>query len=375
MAEGNVHPTKRLRLTGNSDWHACAILTDEYSKESPLVRVYLSQLESKSQISSVMQELSKLLPMEHMGLQHLKRVRQQEIILYKVKDINNQTSRKYLNSLGFSKETVEILCRDVREYDVPAFPPRLRWQYELAQQRWPSKFHANKYMELLYDGSMFSEGQRIFHSKVWLLLNSISSELEHNKPCSICIDPRNDTVVALAASRTTLNPVMHCPMVLVDFVARTQSGGAWLKEFSNEFQSIYKDSDSSNDFYSVTNGIPEKYLEFIQSDARFKDLKIGAEPLRTKTTVQSAEQTTQVEDNLVKYGPYLCTGYDVYLSQEPCLMCAMALVHSRVRRIYFDKRSTNGALVTRLKLHSVKELNHHYEVFECKRKSNNECCR
>ncbi|CAG0881914.1 unnamed protein product [Darwinula stevensoni] len=30
---------------------------------------------------------------------------------------------------------------------------------------------------------------------------------------------------------------------------------------------------------------------------------------------------------------YICTGFDVYCTREPCMMCAMALIHSRVRRL------------------------------------------
>ncbi|RLN90040.1 hypothetical protein BBJ28_00013802 [Nothophytophthora sp. Chile5] len=61
---------------------------------------------------------------------------------------------------------------------------------------------------------------------------------------------------------------------------------------------------------------------------------------------------------------YLCTGYDVYLDREPCVMCAMALVHSRVRRVVFDRLNpTDGALLSVFRLHTIRSLNHHYRVF------------
>ncbi|XP_053962058.1 probable inactive tRNA-specific adenosine deaminase-like protein 3 [Anastrepha ludens] len=367
MTEYICRPTKRIKLNESPKWYAYAILTDEYAKEPPLVKVYLSKLENKRQISRVMQELSKLLPVEQMKLQHLKRVRQQDILLFKMNDLNGQTVTEYLVSVGLSAEIVELLCKNIHETDVFASAPMLRWQYELAQLRWPCKFHPDKYMESLNEGSIFSEKQRNFHTKILYLLNEISSELENNKPCGICIDPRTNAVVALATSRTTISPLMHCPTVLIDFVARSQGGGAWQKEFLHEFQNVDENLFNKNKINPSMSGIPSHYLHFIRADKRFEDIKIGAEPPRSKTMIESADQTALSSvGNLEKYGPYLCTGYEMFLSQEPCLMCAMALVHSRVRRVYFQKRSKNGALVSRLKLHSVKELNHHYEVFECK---------
>ncbi|KAK3042926.1 hypothetical protein RJ639_001002 [Escallonia herrerae] len=62
--------------------------------------------------------------------------------------------------------------------------------------------------------------------------------------------------------------------------------------------------------------------------------------------------------------PYLCTGFDIYLVWEPCTMCAMALVHQRVKRIFYAfPNSFAGALGSVHRLQGEKSLNHHYAVF------------
>ncbi|WOL05535.1 putative inactive tRNA-specific adenosine deaminase-like protein [Canna indica] len=62
--------------------------------------------------------------------------------------------------------------------------------------------------------------------------------------------------------------------------------------------------------------------------------------------------------------PYLCTGFDIYLVWEPCTLCAMALVHQRIRRIFFALPNPNaGALGSVYRLQGEKSLNHHYSVF------------
>ncbi|XP_039161250.1 tRNA-specific adenosine deaminase TAD3-like [Eucalyptus grandis] len=62
--------------------------------------------------------------------------------------------------------------------------------------------------------------------------------------------------------------------------------------------------------------------------------------------------------------PYLCTGNDIYLVWEPCTMCAMALVHQRIRRVFYAFPNLSaGALGSVHRLQGEKSLNHQYVVF------------
>ena len=62
---------------------------------------------------------------------------------------------------------------------------------------------------------------------------------------------------------------------------------------------------------------------------------------------------------------YLCSGLDIYLQQEPDAMSCMALVHSRIRRVYYNHPSTFGTLATHTHMHDLRLLNHRYRAFQC----------
>ncbi|EOB12687.1 hypothetical protein NBO_380gi001 [Nosema bombycis CQ1] len=59
---------------------------------------------------------------------------------------------------------------------------------------------------------------------------------------------------------------------------------------------------------------------------------------------------------------YLCTGLDAYLSHEPCISCAMALVHGRIKRVFIKNKRKNGPF-TKYKLCYNENLNHRYPVY------------
>eukprot|EP00662_Eupelagonemidae_sp_cell21_P047900 gene47900-36892_t len=58
---------------------------------------------------------------------------------------------------------------------------------------------------------------------------------------------------------------------------------------------------------------------------------------------------------------YLCSGWDLCVTEEPCVMCAMALVHSRIARVAFlEPNTVFGGLGSTLAVHSERRLNHHF---------------
>lgn len=60
------------------------------------------------------------------------------------------------------------------------------------------------------------------------------------------------------------------------------------------------------------------------------------------------EEQHFAKDNLKADG-YLCLRLEVFLTHEPCVMCSMALVHSRVGRVIFEKRmSQTGGLTAEM---------------------------
>ncbi|XP_058465587.1 probable inactive tRNA-specific adenosine deaminase-like protein 3 [Malaya genurostris] len=355
-----------------------SILSDEFYESVQLADVYVGNVGDSRHISKLVPELNRCLPIPR--LHHLKRVDRDGMIilaefdhlqeLLKLKprsetpaEVNDLAKdetydayvgcclARYFRQQNVNELLVDNLCRVIVRRQVARYPPKLRWQYENANPYWPCKFHPNKESESLYMNTIFNSSEKSYHLRIMNACLYLMKRFE-NKPFGICVNPQLNRVAAIGVGKSEEHPIMHCPMVLIDNVAVSQNGGAWRARYRS---SLPAEGDWNLD------GVDSEYMRLLND--KFFDIKFGAQPVKESTTYID-DDISQHADNLTKYGPYLCTGYDAYLTHEPCIMCAMALTHSRIKRVFYHLQSEKGALGSITKMHCVKDLNHHYLVFK-----------
>lgn len=84
--------------------------------------------------------------------------------------------------------------------------------------------------------------------------------------------------------------------------------------------------------------------------------------------IASADPTAHAEIMAMRdagrtLGNYRLADCDLYVTLEPCVMCAGAIMHARIRRVFFGARDPKtGACGSAIDLFAQSHLNHHAEV-------------
>ena len=87
-------------------------------------------------------------------------------------------------------------------------------------------------------------------------------------------------------------------------------------------------------------------------------------PISRRDPTAHAEMLA-IREAAAAIGNYRLEGADLYVTVEPCAMCAGALVAARIRRLVFGARDLRfGAVRSKFQLADAELLNHRAEVIE-----------
>ena len=230
------------------------------------------------------------------------------------------------------------VVREVAFVSVPKEAPSDREAWKAACEVWPVSLMTSTERE----AETVTELEAAYFWK-WTKRACASAPVNANGGCGNCaiiVDPSRDEEVARGVDESRAHPLRHAAMCAVDLAAKLDVEKYPEKEHVEAF-------------------VEARRVEKLERDrerAEFGDDK--------KRKREKASGAAVIE---FMGRPYLCTGYDVFLAREPCVMCAMALVHSRLKRVIFAAPDdVNGALngpSGSRRLHGVQSLNHHYLVY------------
>lgn len=380
-------------------WIARPILNPDLTDDPSLEDVYVGVLKQKKDISTAIQSISSILP----GFQHLKRCSSNRLLLAplnctKISAEMENSSEKCI----LTEEKLKIMLRE-KGFDlsllednfqilkVPARRVKTKAQATRASNIWPLNFHPDPNIECLIDGSIFTEHQlNLIERYMNVAVEAAKLEAVGDQNCNgsaVIVDPKDGRILAIAASKIDQHPMWHAAMLVVDLVAKLQGGGAWKLESKFEQSSDNSETIDSTDkienYVTREINIKRKYVEeaplyYPTSLTKInlpKEESLASSAIRRgRRNNNSSHKSEQTATNTEKCGPYLCTGYWAFLLMEPCPLCAMALLHSRVLRIFYGiSNKTTGVLGTKTILHAVPGLNHRYQVWsgvleqECQR--------
>ncbi|XP_028993194.1 probable inactive tRNA-specific adenosine deaminase-like protein 3 isoform X2 [Betta splendens] len=306
-------------------WVAYPVLSDEQSQDIELTDAFAAPILNKRETSRLVRELNSAYPLN--GLQHIKRVRacREKGGSYPLEVLVCLRS----DALHIQAVSIECLLPPGMGSDglgepfivkVPARPPLTRPQFEQASKHWPTSFHEDKRVTVALRGELFTPPQKAtMHTYMMSAVAAAQAAKKMGLEAvgAVVVNPSTERIIAVGHDCRANHPLHHAVMVCIDLVAQSQGGGC----------------------YSL-----DKYPA-----CRFMS-----------PTFDTLDSTLDVD---LKSQPYICTGYDLYVTREPCVMCAMALVHSRIGRVFYGTTAADGALGTKFKVHSQKDLNHHFEVY------------
>ncbi|CAN1343546.1 tRNA-specific adenosine deaminase TAD3 [Linum perenne] len=373
--------------------------------QQPTVSVFASVINEPKHANALIRRLNQIAPLEN--LRHVKRIHKRrleggKVQLYILVCLASGNDDQWNSSLSQGlKELIELYQLSPFVTEVGKYAAISKEQWEEQCRLWPTSYHPPTFNIDGINGFSDEDAQSVYQfMKVAIKLAKASDNLVSTYPsflitnAAVIVDPSVEQIIASACDETNKNGAIggRCheepssPSYCNGSSAASKEGRFCIAASCLNPWQWSQSTSSSRDWHPLRHAALVAIESSAHRDRRlfpcfdnvakqsFEEETVlsaceKSHAKRQKTNQENAESGNAGNDDSCSAStrPYLCTGYDIYLVWEPCPMCAMALVHQRIRRIFYAFPNPNvGALGSVHRLQGEKSLNHHYAVFRVK---------
>lgn len=327
-----------------------AILEAELYTNPSLMRVVVADLAGEKNSITKLYKLTKnLTALEK--LKHLRRVRNTEdgrieCIVCRLNP--GDDCETFLEEIRATFQEESLVLENYRVIEVPSQAPRTEQQLEACSKFWPTKYAKSNYLNQCIEGSIIDDTEklvlRIVTDSLLAKLNGDHEGDSNLELTSAAVVFRYNKVYGVGLSCCSFlreNPMKHSSLIAIDSVAKNAGGGHWAPTM-----------------HLAGEALALEIQKQLDNRAELKEHKMPDDFLH-----------------------YICTNYDIVITEEPCVMCTMALVQSRIRRLfYLDAKSLvdhaqlstwrpvcyPDRAIEEFLVHRDKSINHRFEAWRIK---------
>lgn len=274
----------------------------EENRQIEFIEVYISLVQQPETLNQIIDFLTKNIPLEGQ-LRHLKRIK-------KIKNNDFEASQKKLDEPNLVTAQIFVLICEKSKYENLENPVKISLQIS---------FGLNAFIERVPKYQPLTKIQYESWTKYWPM-----TFFRHNP--------------------TTPNP-------------KERFNSTQILQLKSLMLEILKENQNSNSQNNCV--ILDKNFKIIaKSEDSHQTHLLHHCTINALNIVSSNQQNSSNDDY------YLCTEAIVIIVTEPCIMCSMALLHSRVGCVIYSKPNLkSGGLGSKFSIHCEKKLNHHFQVY------------